>query len=77
MFGDLTGNEFVQMQQSVSTAIEAARAKLLEHDITIYKVNSEKVADPTTFDTLYQVQLGFLSLEDYIMAKITLNPKIY
>ena len=72
-YADMTGNEHVQMMQSIRNAVADAQKELEPHKIDIYDVYNAKQWDPQNFGEVQLVAIGFKDREDLVMAKMLLQ----
>lgn len=73
MYDDATGNEFIQLQESIRELGRSVQEELTPHGIKLVDVRVEEGYDHRSFERIYRVAFGFENKEDLAMAKILIK----
>lgn len=71
-YEDVTGNEFINIQQEIRAAIAEVRQQLEEHQISIINVAQQQFLDARFVNTI-GIAVAFKNREDLAMAKILIE----
>ena len=72
-YEDVTGNEFINIQQEIRAAIAEVRQQLEEHQIGIINVAQQQFLDPMRGGNTIGIAVAFKTREDLAMAKILIE----
>lgn len=70
---DSTGNDYIQLQQTIRETCRAVQEELQPHGIMITDIRVEEGYDHLTFERLHRLAIGFGNKEDLAMAKILIK----
>jgi hypothetical protein len=71
-YDDISGSEYIELQQNIRDAVGEVANQLQEHDIKIVNVSTHKFLDPH-YSWVHGIAIAFETREDLVMAKLLLK----